>query len=483
MYVFSKRYPAQSGTFYEDVSSTGQTTGSRFCAYDFPVLSEYVYSFRTGRGALLDSHPGAGTSDGFGVRRPSTSGGLAAQLAERKRYTEELLATAIPAQTNTGTPDSRRLSASDTGNLFATVKHHFVPAVFTRYVNLTFDNGKSRVVGTVDCGTYSSKWRAVNSTPYTWDDTLYPPPAGAGTSQAFKQGIANRVFEQTAPFRSEAQLGVTLVELLRGDIPGILRNWRKLGDEILNPRQWLGSEYLNVVFGWRPLMVEAANILKVGLSLHKAAFYDSYKRSRRWDGPSGRSLGDTWFYPDGPGAVSGPGFHRYYSYSGGALPSFGGQRVDGQERLVWSEDYSFSSRYTGLSRPSAAVNGFEDRAREILKRIGLVDDPRLIWDLMPYSWLVDWFTTVGASVSNASVYAPQKGRYAVDYAYFTTKYTQTRTWETKFSLDVPKRADGYSTSTSLWRGRATPFGFGTQLGSLSSGQFAILVALGLAKSR
>lgn len=159
-----------------------------------------------------------------------------------------------------------------------------------------------------------------------------------------------------------------------------------------------------------------------------------------------------------------------------------------------NEDYRYSSRYSAIAKPNNRSNGFVDRAEEILRSLGLIDDPTLVWELIPWSWLVDWCTNIGNSLTNAHVYSPLNGKHAVDYAYVTTQFTKTvevqvdsfvKQWNNTNVITefTPLRKKGYSVSVARTRDRATPFGFGTQLASISAGQFAILVALGLAKSK
>jgi hypothetical protein len=112
--------------------------------------------------------------------------------------------------------------------------------------------------------------------------------------------------------------------------------------------------------------------------------------------------------------------------------------------------------------------------------------------MLPWSWLVDWVANIGKDIVNAHTYSPYKGKYAIDYAYFTTQLTEHASWDiTRLTpptgggrqyVDV-KTPHGFYTTVQRTRERATPFGFGTQLGSLSANQFAILVALGMAKAR
>jgi hypothetical protein len=309
-------------------------------------------------------------------------------------------------------------------------------------------------------------------------------------SSANRQGQANHYFASTAPDRNDASLAVTVVELLRGDIPTILKNFQEMMAGYRSIRNYLGSDFLNITFGWTPLIQEYANLIKVGMGLDRALYYESFRRKRQWTGPviSGHysydiSLGAfRSVYSNGglakPGGVIGPSTSRAASFS---------QDVE----WVESEDYHFTSKYTGLAKASLRANQFSDQAADVLKRLGLVDNPRLIWDLTPYSWLVDWFSTMGDSLTNAAVYAPIKGKYSIDYAYVTTQHVQHIKGTLLRRLDTDSymrrfdvvRPTSVATSTTRWRDRATPFGFGTQLGDLNATQYAILVALGLARSR
>jgi hypothetical protein len=191
------------------------------------------------------------------------------------------------------------------------------------------------------------------------------------------------------------------------------------------------------------------------------------------------------------GGTSGVLFQRV-SGSGDYSPSV---TLDTTATVLRKEDYKFSARYSSLVRPSLTSNGFVEKAEETLRQLGLVDDPSILWELTPWSWLVDWCTNIGTSLVNAHKLSPLSGRHSVDYAYFTTQTTEVldkqlvrlnKTDWTQYGFtndSVAIQPKGYFATTSRTRSRATPFGFGTQLGDISSTQFAILVALGLARVR
>jgi hypothetical protein len=226
------------------------------------------------------------------------------------------------------------------------------------------------------------------------------------------------------------------------------------------------------------------------MNLERVIYYESFRRKRHWDGPSAHSSADavvslnnlsspytTAYRHTLPEDVVGPSTGVSYAY-------------DANVTQDDSENYHWASKYTGLAKAGRRAESFSDQASDVFKRLGLVDDPQLLWDLTPYSWLVDWFTTMGDSIANANTYAPHSGKYSVDYAYLTTKRVQSiesriarSRFTAGFSYISIRTPFSYGYSTTKWRDRATPFGFGTQLGSLSASQFGILVALGLAQSR
>jgi hypothetical protein len=314
--------------------------------------------------------------------------------------------------------------------------------------------------------------------------------------------MANRYFASTAPDRQDASIAVTAVELLRGDVPSVLRNFRQMQRRYRSYQTKLtlrgskqvaraaGDEYLNFAFGWTPLVNELANVLKVGMTLERAVYYESFRRSRRWDGPSTSSVVQDLVSVSCTGLPYDSGSFTLPGEVPGGSTGYGGL-FHHQVTTVESEDYHWSSRYTGLAKAGIRANSLSDQAADTLKRLGAVDDPRFLWDLTPWSWLVDWFTTMGDSISNARTYAPINGKYTADFAYLTTKRVRsvqgmiTRPYAavpSHWKLRLTKPSSG-AISTTKWRDRATPFGFGTQLASLSGSQFAILTALGLARTR
>lgn len=102
---------------------------------------------------------------------------------------------------------------------------------------------------------------------------------------------------------------------------------------------------------------------------------------------------------------------------------------------------------------------------ELNKQLGIVY-PSLIWDLVPWSWLVDWFVNVGEFIDRS--WMKGYGEWNCSYAYVTTKvaatyagmsYFQTCRWPIHPSAELQVRAPSAS--------------------ALTGPQWGILAALGL----
>ncbi len=454
-----------------------------------PGYLEGVYSWRTGARNVLDP-PGSPPlklrrRDGFGLITPSDRGSLLNRLASRKQYLEDFQRAAFPAETDAGGISTNRTSTTDSGHLFGTLKVLRTPYAGTLDVRVNSTNWWNGDV-----------WSSVaaptiyNAGPY---DFGFPNSTGSPLVVAAlqRQAQANRYFTATAPDRKGASIGTTLIELIRGDVPSLLKNFHSMMGGYKTVRNYAGSEFLNIQFGWTPLIQEYANLIQTGMALERVVYYESFRRKRQWDGPSMRQETTPTIVL---GSANTPYLSSSLTKSGETPGGSSGYAVSytSQRELVAVEDYHYSSKYTGLAKAGRRANSFSDQAMDVAKRMGVVDDPEMLWDLTPYSWLVDWFTTMGESIHNAQTYSPSVGKYSVDYAFMTTKHTVSVDGRLLRRIGSPLASErshvvtsgsSIQNSVAKWRTRATPFGFGTQLGSLSGSQFAILVALGLAKTR
>lgn len=454
----------------------------------FWPLYECVYSWRTGKNAVDSGLVSTDKNNRpiFGVAMPRTDGNIVEKLADRKRYIEELDRNLNPASKLGVTPgQSFKLSSrTDTGHEFGKVSKLTVPisgTVVKQYAAAKSRNEEAHMTGV-------ASWRPTLPAGLTW----FPKPSFASTVSASPlafQKQVSEVFADSAPDAKNASLIVTAIELLRGDLPSVLKNLRKYELRRQSLAKSLGSEYLNIVFGWTPLIKEVTGVVKTFMTLDRLLYYESTRRKRQWDGP----LGSSYTRDTNSSAMS-----TLTSTDTDVCTYEGANRTSGiawsgvvDQSIVWKEDYHLSARFAGLARPSRAADRFNDQALAFMGSLGLIGSPSDAWELAPFSWLVDWAVNIGSGLENASNYLPSHGGRAIDYAYVTTKNVYSV--EEKVQSLVPftgvvysssvTNDRGVSTTTSLVRRRVSPFGVGIDLGDLSGSQMAILVALGLAKSR
>lgn len=118
------------------------------------------------------------------------------------------------------------------------------------------------------------------------------------------------------------------------------------------------------------------------------------------------------------------------------------------------------------------VDSWLEELIEFDRVYGVIPNAAAAWELIPWSWLVDWFSNVGDVVSNIS-YLGRDGlmmRWGYIMAHTTTDTVYTNGgFESRVRRDVKQRL------------RASPFGFGLKPRDLSPKQLAILASLGISR--
>lgn len=471
-------------------------------------FGSYVYTYRN-----RVTSPPLPDQSVFGIPVPDYSGmSLIQKMEARKLYLESLDRQLVRAADQN--PDSMRFSTTDTGNEFVSVKYGGVPVVTEADcrngsgVPVPAFSGKSSKWISLDpwCAALPQGVRKIPNHPLnnTGGSIL---PASLGKRYAFqsasdRQGTANYMFRSTIPDSPVSQVGELLIGLIRGDLPRMFsfmtsfpRILEKAGgmNVVKKAASEAGGQYLNAVFGWIPSVNDVINFITGMLQIHDLVFSRTERRKRQsapvysYEEFTGRLWESVLVNFDGNFIKSPLGsreaFRRQSTSQGGDWP--------GTYKISGFRDHRFSARYT-CAKPSPAALGFAERGAEAIRRLGISYD-NLVWDITPYSWLVDWWLTLGHSISNVQAYSPLSGRYNVDYAYLTTVENLT----VEFVPDIKRYTEkGWNTTHFSWNGgntssyyltkvreRANPFGFGTNLDQLNAGQFAILSALGLAKVR
>jgi len=318
------------------------------------------------------------------------------------------------------------------------------------------------------------------------------------------------LFKKAIPTSSEAGASTALAELLGEGFTSLLpslrepKSWSQLiidqkhqarkpgrgldpsGDlthhtgsvaDHLNPKD-IGRADLYTEFGILPVVRDAR---KMVLSLKNAnAIIRQYERD------SGRRVRRRVHLP-AVTTISETTVNPYESNLGPSLTNFGvGRRGAVTLTSTRREEWWFSGAFTYYveSRPGV-LNELERFEQLGNKLLGTRLTPDVLWNLAPWSWLVDWFTTVGDSLTN--VVAFQNDGLVMPYGYamrrvristvassvlynFSSPAKDLLTFRNTFMVDQKERV------------QATPYGFGLNLEFLNPRQWAILAALGLTRA-
>jgi len=295
-----------------------------------------------------------------------------------------------------------------------------------------------------------------------------------------KSDGANAI-RRTIPTAPEAGLAQFLGEL-KEQLPSLvglhtLRNG-------LTPAS-AGNEYLNVEFGIKPFISDLEKLAQAVFTVNKLTrqirfqrnsdqlvrrkitLYDDYTSNMR----SNRSHFNAYMHSDG---FINP-ISRYYS-------SIGATQV---VELIHNR-VTFSGAYTyHLAEGHSFFDKMERYEQLANHLLGTRITPSLVWELTPWSWLIDWFSDTGTFISNVS--ALSSDALVLRYGYIMHElHVQRVTTQVEMQplpgVTAPTTCSHTEHFHSKRRTRATPYGFGIDLNALSAKRWAILSALGLTKS-
>lgn len=288
--------------------------------------------------------------------------------------------------------------------------------------------------------------------------------------------LGTKAIRATIPTKPTVSIGTAIGELKDG-MPKLV-GAALLKSELKDARR-LGDEYLNIEFGWKPLL---SDIQKTARSIvnHKTIL-DQLQRD------SGRLVRRRYTFPTETAATSSTSSAGY-----GYLPAIGsaGTRMySGPGTLLFTETVTVKTWFAGaftyyLNLGTDLTSKYMLAQQQARKMFG-GHTPDTLWELAPWSWLVDWKLNVGDIISNLSAF--QNDGLVMPYAYVMSEKSVERTYtlvQGGLQTTPPHAPVSFTVkATRKQRRRATPYGFGFDMGSLTGRQSAILGALGLARWR
>jgi hypothetical protein len=293
-----------------------------------------------------------------------------------------------------------------------------------------------------------------------------------------------------APTKPNASLSVFVGELFSGlpTLAGVA-----LLKERASSARALGSEYLNVQFGWLPLV---ADLTKMVQSLSKAS-----ETIKQFERDSGRNVRRRYNLPDKQfsrqytgGELEVPStLSTFAYYDDGATVSQGTPvplisdscvvTVTATQRRWFSGMFTY---YVPAGNDLLSkITRYEQLANKLL---GTRLTPTTLWELAPWSWLIDWFVDIQSHIDVVSLM--NRDDLVLRYGYLMV-HDRLAIVATGDSSHRPLEGGDVLRTTTYWqsvlerkrRVKSTPYGFGLNPDSDFSGsQWAILGALGLTKA-
>lgn len=248
---------------------------------------ESVFTYRSGRKSKLLSEQG-NSYDSI-----VNHGSLSDRMRQRNEFLQQQIREVLePTTGSTGAFSC----TGDTGHPFATYKisctqpygratrsgyygmvQDVVFADFILFPNFSDPFG----VASVDQNVKSTRM-----TYFTWPAS-FPMPAASPTqvvTSSIKTAVGSGVIASANPWKPKATLAQTILELMTGDVPSVLKNLRKHLYHLQSLKKTAGSDWLNVQFGWVPLVNDIKATVEVLLKLHMLLLgSDSYRRTRAGD--------------------------------------------------------------------------------------------------------------------------------------------------------------------------------------------------------
>ncbi len=287
-------------------------------------------------------------------------------------------------------------------------------------------------------------------------------PTGLGTDRFALWGLGSTAIARSLPQVPQFSLFRFIGELRAGmpRLPGkVIAESRKVRN--------VGGEYLNVQFGLMPTVSDIQNLIEVlGNPALRAAVKHQLYEEHRVRKTIDKGTVSTSRPLTGAEMSSIVGAHS--SGIAGTLETRKSFRIWSSCSFVYHQVEMFDQLLTDLDRKMGGV--------------GVVPTAIDIWNLVPWSWLVDWFTNFNHVITNLSYLGRDGLRLQRGYIMGTFEDVETTTQRRTF-MNVPISTTGVRTFERKYRVRASPFGFGLTWKDFDPFQLSILGALGISRLR
>ena len=265
-------------------------------------------------------------------------------------------------------------------------------------------------------------------------------------------------FKATIPTNPSFDLANAIGELRLDGIPSPVgfNVWR---DQTLRAKH-AGDEYLNIEFGWLPLVSSIRDFSRTVSETDKivTAYQQdankSIKRTFEWPEETrvGTSTGIIDCHPQWV-SLNGTAFYRH------------------SQKRWFEADYQYFLPIGG-----SAADKISRYAAYARKLYGLELTPELVWNLTPWSWAADWVGNVGDILHNLSRFSSDG--LVARHAYLMCHTRNETLWHATYKGSSVSRLLVEETKQ---RFPSSPFGFGVAFTGITPTQAAVVTALGLSR--
>jgi hypothetical protein len=309
-------------------------------------------------------------------------------------------------------------------------------------------------------------WASFESIPDSWGDV---ESYGATGWNRFR------------PTRPGAGMGVFLGEFR--DVPRTLmdtaRTFKDLWKSFAGAKKWdlspktAARRWLSTQFGWLPFIGDLRRFYKttriLNTRLNRLRYFNG-----RWEKRGGVVSSDSESVVVAE-SDSTPGCFPVGNTGFFTSPAGSYQVIRTSSNKIW---FVGRFRYWIPGDPES----FRWKGRAVSMLYGLTPSPSLVWELIPWSWLIDWWSNAGDVIANIS--STMFDNLTAKYAYImgTTKETVVSTGVNNY-IDNPVSLSWSSEISRKSRMAASPFGFGLTGLDFTARQWSILTSLGLDRMR
>lgn len=283
-----------------------------------------------------------------------------------------------------------------------------------------------------------------------------------GADQAYLLGLGSTAIARSLPDVPKFSLFRFLGELREG-LPKVpiaaLAKERKLRNT--------GGEYLNVQFGIMPLISDLQNFLD---ALHNPKLREAVKEQIDVEHRVRKTIDKGTTFTTRP--LTQVEMSTMSGYSSGVT----GTLETRSSYRIWS---SCSFGYHQLTELDRLLDEID---RGLGGGMGIVPTAIDLWNLTPWSWLVDWFTNFNHVITNLS-FLGRDGLYLQRGYIMATYKTEEIHRQSRMFMNTPISTTGVLTSERKYRVKASPFGFGLTWKDFTPFQLSILGALGVSRLR